>query len=280
MTVWLDALARLERAEQPAVLVTVAVARGSTPREAGCKMVVTATEQFDTIGGGALEFTCVGIARDLLAGPGDIVLRAFPLGPGLGQCCGGHVTVLFEPMLPPAQPIVIFGAGHVGRALASLLAGLQLPATLIDSRPETLAAAPDGVRTRHAANPAEMVAGLATGSIVLVMTHDHQLDFDIVAASLARPDLRAVCLIGSATKRARFVRRLDALGLPVASLICPIGVPGANGKRPAEIAVAVAAQLLQLRHSDAPLPVHATNEQACGDCAGGCEASDLSERLA
>ena len=247
MPAWLRALTELERAGEPAVLVTVISARGSTPREAGCKMVVTAAGQFDTIGGGKLEFTCVEAARALLANPAAPVLRAFPLGPELGQCCGGHVSVLFEPLRPADLHIALFGAGHVGRALVDVLRPLPIRVTWIDPRADALAEAPATVVARHAAHPAGEVATLPAGTLVLVMTHDHQLDFDIVAAALARTDLAGVGLIGSATKRARFAGRLARLGLPrevIARLICPIGIPGAGGKLPAEIAISVAAQIL------------------------------------
>ncbi len=264
--IWLDALTALDRADEAGVLVTVVTARGSTPREAGCKMVVTATAQHDTIGGGNLEFTCVTAARAILGGEGEPVLRSFPLGPGLGQCCGGHVTVLFEPIGSARPPVAVFGAGHVGRAVAAVLAGLAMRVTLIDTRPEALADAPAGVRVCLTADPARAVAALPGGRFVLVMTHDHQLDFDIVAAALPRTDLAAVGLIGSATKRARFLARLRRIGLSDTALdrlICPIGLAGVGGKRPAEIAIAVAAQLLarQLNPRPRPEPII---ELACG----------------
>ena len=264
---WLEALARTR---EPAVLVTVVAARGSTPRDAGCKMVVTAAEQFDTIGGGSLEFTCVTTARAMLSGTAEPVLRDFPLGPALGQCCGGHVTVLFEPMRRDEPHVALFGAGHVGRALATILAMLPMRVTLLDPRPELLLDTPIGVRAMSAADPAGEVASLPHGSFVLVMTHDHQLDFEIVAAALARPDFNGVGLIGSQTKRARFVHRLRRLGLSadcIARLLCPIGIPGVGGKLPAEIAVAVAAQLLTLCR-DIPNPHPAAAD--CHDCARPC----------
>jgi xanthine dehydrogenase accessory factor len=123
---WLHALVELENNGEPSVLVTVVTARGSTPREAGCKMVVTRETQYDTIGGGNLEFTCVDTARKMLEGTQGPVLRDFPLGPELGQCCGGHVSVMFEPLRPALTHIALFGAGHIGRALVGLLGGLRV----------------------------------------------------------------------------------------------------------------------------------------------------------
>jgi xanthine dehydrogenase accessory factor len=278
---WLAALAELERVGEASVLVTVVTARGSTPREAGCKMVVTPDTQFDTIGGGNLEFTCVEAARELLDGAAGPVLRDFPLGPELGQCCGGHVSVLFEPLRPSLLHVALFGAGHVGRALVGLLAGLRLRVTWIDPRADALAGAPAGIVVHHTADPAHEVALLTANSLVLVMTHDHQIDFEIIAAALRRTDFAGVGLIGSETKRARFASRLARLGLAsdtIDRLICPIGIPGAGGKLPAEIAISVAAQILQIQQrikekGASPMPrvrlVHPA-AAACGDCATSC----------
>jgi xanthine dehydrogenase accessory factor len=281
---WLDALTELDRAGEPSVLVTVLIARGSSPREAGCKMVVTRDALFGTIGGGNLEFVCIDTARDMLDGDGGPAMRDFPLGPALGQCCGGHVSVLFEPMRPARLHVALFGAGHVGRALVRLLGELPLRVVWIDSRANaTPAVCPGNVTTIVAADPVVQVAGLPAGTIVLVMTHDHQIDFDIVAAALARDDFVAVGLIGSVTKRARFARRLALRGLDGAAigrLICPIGIPGIGGKLPAEIAISVAAQVLQLAAMEqgrGNLPGRKSTETRrnisadCGDCAAGCQ---------
>jgi xanthine dehydrogenase accessory factor len=270
MAVWLDALSAAERDNQPAVLVTVLTAKGSTPREAGAKMVVSADGMAGTIGGGNLEYQCEAAARDLLTGGAEgPSTRDFPLGPSLGQCCGGHVTVLFEVMRPPRLHIALFGAGHVGKALVKVLADLPCRVSWIDPRPEALPAnLPPNVSPVRTALPAQAVAALPAGSLVVVMTHDHALDFEIVAAGLARSDLLAVGLIGSDTKRARFAGRLTRLGLTLDKLICPIGLPGIAGKEPAVVAISVAAQILQIQpqssqRSVAPMP---TLERNCGDC--------------
>jgi len=283
MNAWLRALTELERDGEPAVLITVVSARGSTPREAGCKMVVTRARQFDTIGGGNLEFTCVETARKLLDGAESPVLRDFPLGPELGQCCGGHVSVMFEPLPPAMLHVAVFGAGHVGRALVSLLSGLRLRVSWIDTRLDALAEAPATVRVRHTADPVREVRSLPSGTLALVMTHDHQIDFDIVAAALPRAECISVGLIGSDTKRVRFVRRLARTGVSAAAiekLICPIGVPGVGGKLPAEIAISVAAQILQIQQrmiekdlrtmpARPPRLVHPATPD-CGDCGAEC----------
>ncbi len=251
MALWLDALGAAERENQPAVLVTVLEARGSTPRDPGAKMVVSADGLFGTIGGGNLEYRCEAVARSLLAdGAEGPFRRDFPLGPELGQCCGGHVTVLFEVLRPPRLHIALFGAGHVGKALVKLLADLPCRVSWIDSRPESLPAnLPRNVTPIRTADPDRAVGALPAGCMVMVMTHDHKLDFDIVSTALQRSDFHAVGLIGSETKRARFAGRLARAGLTrcaIERLICPIGLPDIEGKEPAVVAISVAAQILQL----------------------------------
>jgi len=276
MALWLDALAAAERENQPAVLVTVLEAKGSTPREAGAKMVVSADGLGGTIGGGNLEHQCEAAARGLLAdGAEGPSCRNFPLGPALGQCCGGHVTVLFEVLRPPKLHVALFGAGHVGKALVKLLVDLPCRVSWIDPRPEAFPANLPATVTRvRTALPANAVGALPTGCLVLVMTHDHQLDFDIVSAALGRTDFLAVGLIGSATKRARFAGRLARAGIAreaIDRLICPIGLPGIEGKEPSVVAVSVAAQILQLtpqssQRSVASMPPVEALSRSCNDC--------------
>jgi xanthine dehydrogenase accessory factor len=272
---WLAALTELAAADRPAVLVTVLHASGSTPREAGTKMVVSAEALHGTIGGGHLELAAIETARELLAAastesvPASPLVREFQLGPSLGQCCGGVTTVLFETILPVSWHVALFGAGHVGKALVKVLADLRCRVSWIDAResefPEAL---PPGVRRIVTDAPEDAVADLPARSDVLVMTHSHQLDFQVVEAALRRHDLAYVGLIGSRTKRARFVSRLASRGQSeqdIARLTCPIGVPGVGGKHPAEIAIAVAAQLLQLRTAAAARADERARSAAGGD---------------
>jgi xanthine dehydrogenase accessory factor len=265
---WLTALNAA--AGTPVVLVTVAAVRGSAPREAGAKMVVTADAAHGTIGGGRLELECITEALLMLQGCDTTSLRTFPLGPALGQCCGGSVSVLFEIVAPPSWRVAVFGAGHVGRAVVGLLAGLPCDVTWIDSRADLFDAVSTDVRC-VSDDPVATADILAQGSHALVMTHDHQLDFAIVAALLARGDMASVGLIGSETKRARFASRLRAQGLDPARMICPIGVPGAGGKLAAEIAISVVAQLLQLRDTvPAPAKSVPVLSPDCATCTGTC----------
>ncbi len=270
---WLRTLAGHERDGTAAVLVTLLRVRGSAPREAGTKMVVSGDALDGTIGGGALEHACVAISRDLLErADAEPVLREFPLGPALGQCCGGHVSVLFEPVLPAAWTVAVFGAGHVGRALVGLLAALPCRVLWRDGRggmfPHDLPV--------HVATSAGGIDTVPPRASVLVMTHDHQVDFELTEAALRRSDLAFVGLIGSDTKRARFVSRLRRGGLSdaaISQLVCPVGLPGAGGKLPAEIAIAVAAQLLQVRDAGAtqkreaePAMRETVRDMACAGC--------------
>ncbi|MCX7324603.1 MAG: xanthine dehydrogenase accessory protein XdhC [Hyphomicrobiales bacterium] len=255
--------------EGAATLVTVADTKGSAPREAGAMMAVLADgSYFGTIGGGALEHEAQVLARQLAA-RGEAVTRRIDraLGPDLGQCCGGRVILDLRVFAradadelqglageaatrDSRQPLLVFGAGHVGRAISLALAPLPFRISWIDGRddafPAHVAANADVIASR---DPPAEIARAEPGSFVLVLTHDHALDLAITAAALGRPDLPFVGLIGSATKRARFERRLRELGLDetrIASLVCPIGLPGIHGKEPAVIAASVAAQLLGL----------------------------------
>jgi xanthine dehydrogenase accessory factor len=253
MSDWIEALARLSAAGRAAVLVTVVRAQGSTPRESGAKMVVTAEDASGSIGGGHLELKATEIARSLLAAgePSGPVLQDFALGPSLGQCCGGATTLLFEWVAPPPWRVAVFGAGHVGRALVKLLGDLPCRVLWIDSRPDGFpAAVPANVETRTSDLPADEVSDLSPDTDAVVMTHSHAIDYDVVEALLQRADLGYVGLIGSRTKRERFASRFRERGRDEAllgRLTCPIGLPSIPGKLPSEIAIAVAAELLARR---------------------------------
>jgi xanthine dehydrogenase accessory factor len=149
-------------------------------------------------------------------------------------------------------PVGLFGAGHVGRALVLALAALPVTIRWIDPRPGAFPTiVPGDVKTLSAPDPAACLPDLPAGSAVLVMTHDHGLDLAIVAAALRRRDLPFVGLIGSKTKRARFLRRLAEAGIPDAEsrLVCPVGLPDLRDKHPAIIAAGIAVELLRLRQA-------------------------------
>ena len=394
---WIVHLARLTATATPAVLVTVAATRGSTPRAPGARMIVTADGSHGSIGGGRLEQRANEIARELLAaGEHAPRLERFALGASLGQCCGGVVHLLFEPVgaaqhawiehaaalasagrawgrrirlappggaevqvfdadsldsvcpepaqaaharsllagsedaavllavpgsdtsscehggrgerlapspsggdgasadrhrrpacradgdggeggeggdggeggnredepedaqailldasPPPALQVMLFGAGHVGRALAEVLGRLPLRVRWIDPRAEEFpAAVASNIEVCCTDDPESEVRQAPTDAVFLVLTHSHALDFELVRAILGRDDFRLCGLLGSHSKRARFAQRLRARGVAehaIAQLRCPLGMPRLGGKEPEVIAIAIAAQVLQLR---------------------------------
>lgn len=249
MNNWISALADLQRQGEACVLVTIIEERGSTPRNAGSKMVVSAQRIFDTIGGGHLEFKAMEIAREMLAsGSLQPRLERFSLGASLGQCCGGVNVLLFEPMGQPQAHIAVFGAGHVGRALVPLLASLPCRVRWIDSREaEFPAHLPEGVTQVLTEDVIEEVDNLPVGCYCIVMTHNHQLDLALAAAILKRGDFGYFGLIGSKTKRVKFEHRLRDRGFDAAALQrmrCPMGLTEVKGKLPMEIAVSIAGEVI------------------------------------
>lgn len=301
---WVRDVVQVLSCQQEAVLVVVSAVRGSAPRTAGTAMVVTLSDVFGTIGGGALEFEAIGKARAALAGGGLTTHTSTPLGPSLDQCCGGRVDLLYRlvkladlPLfqeieasgaslkLPhdPAGPllladagdgpcneadcfvltaqmphhrVVLYGAGHVGRALVAALAPLPFTITWVDDRqaifPRDL---PASVRAVSAALPEAIALDQPETAFHLVLTHSHAVDLEIVSAVLKRNKFSFLGLIGSTTKRARFLSLLGERGLgdvARARLTCPIGIAGIDDKRPEVIAASVAAQLLRLEKASRP----------------------------
>jgi xanthine dehydrogenase accessory factor len=344
VTTWVSDLSHALANGEPAVIVTVAHAAGSTPREAGATMVVESGGFHGSIGGGHLEFEALGMARDALSNattPTATWIVRFPLAARLGQCCGGVATLAFSKfsggphawldaatvcvrtstpfalvtrvggardapakllvtlddthgslaggpleseaisaararlaagqvgaalvgspaadgvvllidiVRPDAFPVLVFGNGHVGRALVQALGVLPAHVRWIDSRdadfPGTVPANCDIVATDA---PEVELTQAPHGAFIVVVTHSHALDFTLVEAALARGDWRYLGLIGSRTKRAQLERRLSARGMPaeaLARVICPIGMRSGiaiRSKEPGAIAIAVAAELL------------------------------------
>jgi len=260
---WLALLADFEARGEPCVLITVADEQGSTPREAGTKMLVGREEQHLTIGGGHLEYRAVDIAREMLAaGTRQPRLERFSLAASLGQCCGGVTTLLFEPQLAQDVPVIVFGAGHVARALVPLLAGLPCAVRWVDSRPQEFPAVlPAGVEKIVTDEPVDEIARMPAGAYYIVITHNHPLDLELTDAILARGDHGYFGLIGSRTKWAKFRHRLAARGHGadrLATVRCPLGLPEVQGKLPLEIAIAVAGEVIahygrQAQQADQPL---------------------------
>jgi xanthine dehydrogenase accessory factor len=246
---WISALAELQQQGLPCVLVTIIEERGSTPRNAGSKMVVTAERIFETIGGGHLEYKAMELAREMLVNRSqDTRLERFSLGATLGQCCGGATLLLFEAMGQPQAQIAVFGAGHVGRALVPLLASLPCKVRWIDSREnEFPAQIPSGVEKVLNDEVVDEVERMPAGSYFIVMTHNHQLDLELTAEILKRNDFAYYGLIGSKSKRAKFEHRLRDRGFNpavVARMRCPMGLSEVKGKLPIEIAVSIAGEVI------------------------------------
>ncbi len=248
---------------RPTVVVCVQRAAGSVPREAGTRMLVQAGCEAGTIGGGHLEWRALAHARQALDGPAGAAIDDLhlPLGPALGQCCGGAVTLCFEwldaqvlqswPQPVPLFHLQMHGAGHVGQAIARLLEPLDVQVDWIDERDAAFPAdsGPEHIRRLAVDAVEDEVRHAPPGAFFLVLTHSHELDLRLCERILRRPDAGWLGLIGSATKRARFERRLLERGAPaqaVARMACPIGLPGLTGKAPEVVAVAVVAQLLML----------------------------------
>jgi xanthine dehydrogenase accessory factor len=255
------------QAGTPAALVEVSAARGSVPRERGTRMLVAADATAGTIGGGHLELQAIARARGMLAdGDGGTQSAHFPLGPALGQCCGGAVTLSFckldaaalaaWPQTGPLFHLQLYGAGHVGRAIAQALAPLNVSVDWIDERDDEFPSNffaqggdwPAHIRKVCVDSVEAEVSEAPPGALYLVLTHRHDLDLRITQAILQRGDFAFFGLIGSKTKRHSFVHRLQERGVAaerIARMTCPIGVEGIVGKEPEIIAASVVAQLLQ-----------------------------------
>ena len=258
----------------PVVLVTVSAARGSTPREAGTAMAVAATAAHGTIGGGRLEWEAIKLARTMLDDGRRSAQLDLPLGPAVGQCCGGHVLldlVLADEMALDAlkaaeadhhagtPQVVLFGAGHVGTALAQALRPLPLRLTWSDLRPDIFPTGAADWATLDRDDQVEAARAAEPGAGLVILTHTHAGDYAIAEAALNRGDLAYVGMIGSQTKRRRFERWFVARGGDPAALdrlTSPIGGRANKDKRPAVIAAYAAAELLTAFARQADLLSH------------------------
>jgi xanthine dehydrogenase accessory factor len=260
----------LDRADRFA-LVEVAGTRGSTPRETGAAMLVSPTATHGTIGGGQLEFMAIDKARQLLfqlpverpeAGRESATLD-IPLGPEIGQCCGGRVAVsirLGDPEIAAElvrrqqsederlPHLYIFGGGHVGHAMAAACALMPVHVVVVDTRADALEGLAEGVAARLTAMPEEAVRTAPSGSAFAVLTHDHALDFLIVSEALKRTDAAYVGMIGSKTKKATFrswfLKTAGGTEAEFSRLVSPIGGEAVKDKRPPVIAALAAAEIM------------------------------------
>ncbi|MEO8836120.1 MAG: xanthine dehydrogenase accessory protein XdhC [Caldimonas sp.] len=262
-----DSAAAWLESGREAIVVEVVAARGSVPRGVGTRMLIDAAATAGTIGGGHLELKVIAAARAMIE-RGERTRREerHALGPSLGQCCGGSVTIALASLdaaalaeWPPAEPLLylqLHGAGHVGRAIATLLATLDVRVDWFDERDDGFQEATDlgsawpaHIRRICGDTIEREVQRAPPGAFYLVLTHEHALDERITEAILRRGDFVFCGLIGSQTKRAKFVRRFEARGVAAAAierLTCPVGIAGIEGKAPEIIAAAVVAQLLRV----------------------------------
>lgn len=303
MTDWLAWLGDVGPRE-PVAMVGVLASEGSAPRGPGTRMLVTAETLRGTIGGGQLEYRAAAQARAILDHPpGTWRIQDYPLGPLLGQCCGGRVRLLIERVDPARlhwiadategnvlvsrllpgrierhvgadaaptrlsargdrpregasfaeiigqyrRPLYLFGAGHVGQAIARHAENLPFRLAWFDTRP--VFDSIDGVAVVPEPSVEQCVGDAPDDAAILILTHDHAIDYRLTLAALRRERTAFVGLIGSATKKARFESRLGRDGLCAARrarLTSPIGIAGVTGKEPHVIAIATLAQLLQL----------------------------------
>lgn len=266
MTLTPESLADFLAIHPTAIVAELTAVRGSSPREAGAFMVISRDAMIGTIGGGALEYLVIDRARQVLRHGGDGDSLDIPLGPEIGQCCGGRVDVALRRLDAKAgqalvrrleaqraawPQVYLFGSGHVGRALAEALSALPLNVHVVDTRAEELRGLPATVTTHAVAMPEAVVRQAPEGSSYVILTHDHALDFLICAEALQRHDAPYVGMVGSRTKKARFRSWYldeDYPPAPLGRLVLPIGGDafpyGIGDKRPAVIAALAAAEIM------------------------------------
>lgn len=236
----------------PFVTATVVDTHGSTPQDAGSKMIVTADGlDFGTVGGGKVEARILEEARQLIIEEQSTRFFDWSLKSDIGMTCGGRVKVFLESVNIATWQIVIFGAGHVTQALAKVLATMPCRVTCIDPRQEWLDRLPANISHRRTDDPPAEVSSIDDDSYVLCMTQGHASDLPVLR-QIFQTDRQFPFLgvIGSQAKRAVLEKELTAAGIPAGriQMHCPIGLPlGTN--HPAEIAISIAAQLLEVRDS-------------------------------
>ena len=232
----------------PFVVVTLIDVHGSTPADAGAKMVVSATgREFGTIGGGRIEARVIEAATEMLESGQHTQFVDWSLKADIGMTCGGRVRLFFESWNSSPWQIVIFGAGHVTQALARLLVSLPCQLTCIDPRSDWLDQLPDGVTTLCLEDPKSHVQSLPDETFVLCMTRGHKSDFPILETIFHdQRKFAYLGVIGSKAKAAVLRKELSEVGVDSADFHCPIGLP-IGGNLPAEIAVSIAAQMITIR---------------------------------
>ena len=262
----LETAARMGEEGKPFVLVTVIAAKGSTPRNAGAKMIWHASADstgtlVGTVGGGQFELLTIDAARKYMA-TRSCGIERYVLGADADQCCGGVMEVFFE-YYGRSHRTVLFGAGHVSKELAFLLQPAGHDLVIVDDRPEWNAPErfPSCTRILDWDRGVSLCHQAPASTLACVMTCSHDTDFELLRKLLVHP-LAFTGLIGSKSKRVCLFGRLVASGLDpdtVQQVHCPIGI-GDLGKEPRLVAISMAAQLLTVAKGlpgmQVPAPVH------------------------
>ncbi|RLD29242.1 MAG: xanthine dehydrogenase accessory protein XdhC [Bacteroidetes bacterium] len=256
MSNWIELLNDFKNRREPIALVTVTKCLGSTPCVVSSRMIVTKENNlFGTIGGGKLEFLAIEEAIKAIE-ENRIIETSYTLGPEFEQCCGGKVELIIEPMNQSPE-LFLFGAGHIGVEICQLLKDTPFLVTLIDSRKYWLSnlnldkSVTFSTVDINDFKTFKEAVRWGNNCYVLIMTHDHKIDFDIIAMALQN-ETKFLGLIGSKTKRVRFNNMLvNELSIKegMTNVVCPIGLD-IGGNTPKEIAISVVAQLLQLHYEE------------------------------
>lgn len=236
---------------------------GSAPRNVGTKMYVSESNLWGSVGGGQLEYILIKRAFNMLETGLEFDSVNIPLGPEIGQCCGGRIKASLKKMNQETKQnalinmqneiiklphVYIMGAGHVGRALAQQFEYMPVKCILIDTRVDEIAKSSAQVEKRLSAFPEIDIKNAPPDSAFVILTHDHSLDFLLTAAALDRNDTSYIGMIGSRTKRVKFIKWYNEnyKGKSTEKLICPIGTVKSQDKRPSVIASFVTAEVINM----------------------------------
>ena len=251
MNNWIELLSEFKSKKQPIALVTITKVLGSAPCKVASKMIVTKQKEiFGTIGGGKLEFKVIDEAVIAIS-QNKIKEFSYTLGPEFEQCCGGKVELIIEPMNQTPE-LYLFGAGHIGVELCNILNDTPFNITLLDIRKnwqETIAVDKNITFSNVDFDLYKQTVNWGPNCYVLIMTHDHKLDFEITALAL-HSKTKYIGLIGSKTKKNKFNNMLkNELNFEagISPVHCPVGLD-LGGNSPKEIAISVAAELLKIHY--------------------------------
>ncbi len=239
--------------------------KGSSPNNLDDIILISTDTIFGTIGGGNLEYLVIDAARKLIDNNIANKVMSIPLGPGIGQCCGGYVQVKLslhsnskdalknENFVNNVKPnLYVFGSGHIGQALISKLENINFNTFIIDSREDYLRMTNiKNVNYLLSKKPWEIVSKLEDNSYFIVLTHSHDYDLKILNEILKKNNI-FVGLIGSLTKKKRFYKRLIDNGYNksiVEKIECPIGIDIGNSKDPNEIAFSIITRIISIKNN-------------------------------